>query len=200
MALNRTTNLLCVLAAASVMSGCALLQGQEAPRETYELTAPQSFGGISGGTRAQILVKAPSALKSVDSDRIVVRPSAKVVTYLAGAQWSDTVPRMVQSKLVAAFENFGRTGATAQPGDGLVIDYQLVSELREFGIAADDGTANIEMAVKLLSDRTGKVVRTRVFRISRPSAGTTPDDYVDAIDTAFDALSRDLIGWVTGAI
>ncbi len=200
MALNPTRRLICLLAAASVLSGCALLKGQEAPRETYELTAPQSFDGVRGGTRAQILVKAPSALKSIDSDRIVVRPSPKVVTYLAGAQWTDTLPRMVQSKLVAAFENSGRTGATAQPGDGLVIDFQLISELREFGISQPDRAANIEMSVKLLSDRSGKVVRTKVFRISRPASGTTPDAYVDALDAAFDALARDLIGWVTGAI
>lgn len=200
MALKTTKSLLGLCTAAFVLSGCALLRGQEAPRETYELTAPQSFEGVRGGTQAQILIKAPSALKSIDSDRIVVRPSPKVVTYLAGAQWTDSVPRMVQSKLVAAFENSGRTGATAQPGDGLVIDFQLVSELREFGISQASNSANIEISVKLLSDRTGKVVRSKVFRISRPAAGTTPDAYVEAIDAAFDALARDLIGWVTGAI
>lgn len=178
------------------VSSCAVLQGGEAPRETYELTAISDFGGLRARTRAQILIKAPSALKSVDSDRIVIRPDPAIVTYLAGAQWSDTLPRMVQSKLVAAFENTGATGATAQPGDGLVIDYQLVSEIRRFGIDSQSRSARIEMSVKLLSDRSGRVRQTRIFRASSPVSGSTSDAYFSALDRAFDTLTRDIVVWV----
>ncbi|MEL6750568.1 MAG: ABC-type transport auxiliary lipoprotein family protein [Pseudomonadota bacterium] len=183
-------------ASALALSSCALLQGPEAPRETYELTAVDDVAGLTGATRAQILVKVPSALKSIDSDRIVVRPTPSVVTYLAGAQWSDTLPRMVQAKLVTAFENTAATGATAQPGDGLVIDYQLIGQIRRFGIDETARQARLEMSVKLLSDRSGKVVETRVFTATAPAGSGA--DYVAALDRAFDALTRDIVRWVIG--
>jgi len=179
------------------VSACALLKSPEAPRDTYEISAPRNLSAIRGATRAQILVKLPTALKSIDTDRLIVRPSPAVITYLAGAQWSDTVPRMVQAKLVEAFENTGATGATAKPGDGLVIDYQLVSDIRRFEIS--NGEAVIEISIKLLTEKTGLVRETRIFTASTPAAGETGEAYVAAFDASFDELSRSIIRWVVGA-
>jgi len=188
----------CRIALVSVLafqlSACALIKKQEAPRETYEISAPQSFSGLRASTQAQILVKLPTSLDAINSERIIVRPSTRVITYLEGAQWSDTVPKMVQAKLVEAFENSASTGATAKPGDGLVIDYQLVSDLRRFEVL--NGEAHIEISVKLLSDKSGKVVETRIFSVSTASGGDTADSYVSAFDRAFNRLSRDIIQWV----
>jgi cholesterol transport system auxiliary component len=181
-------------AAIVALSSCALIKPGEAPRDTFDISAPTSFSGVRGGSRAQILVKVPTALSSVDSDRIIVKPTPTVVTYLAGAQWADTVPRLVQAKLVESFENSGATRATAKPGDGLIIDYQLVSDVRRFEVA--DGVATIELSIKLLTDRTGVVRETRIFRSSSRAAGDSADDIVSAFDRAFDEIARDVIGWV----
>ncbi len=187
-----------LIACAMLVSSCALIKRPEAPRETYELSAPTSFSGLRGSTGAQILVKLPTSLDTINSERIVLRPSKSVITYVAGAQWSDTVPKMVQAKLVEAFENTGATGATAKPGEGLVIDYQLVSNLRRFEIA--NRVAIIEVSIKLLADRTGKVVETRVFTAEAPVSGDVPENYVAGFDAAFDDLSRAVIKWVLGAV
>ncbi|MEE9313747.1 MAG: ABC-type transport auxiliary lipoprotein family protein [Rhizobiaceae bacterium] len=181
-------------AVAFAVSSCALVKSPEAPRETYDISAPDDFSGLRGGTRSQILVKLPTALKSIDSDRFIVKPSPAVITYLAGAQWSDTVPRMVQAKLVEAFENTGATGATAKPGDGLVIDYQLVSSIRRFEIS--NGSAVIEISIKLLADKTGLVRETRIFTAKTNSGGDTADAYVAAFDASFDELARSIVRWV----
>ena len=185
-----------LVAAASVfaLASCALITPKEAPRETFDISAPTSFRGVRGGSRAQILVKTPTALKSLDSDRIVVKPAPTVVTYLAGAQWADTVPRLIQAKLVEAFENSGATRATAKPGDGLVIDYQLVSDVRRFEVA--DGVATIELSIKLLSDRSGMVRETRIFKASSGAASDQPQDIVNAFETAFDEMARDVVVWI----
>ncbi|MEM8749245.1 MAG: ABC-type transport auxiliary lipoprotein family protein [Pseudomonadota bacterium] len=175
------------------LSGCALLRGQEAPRETFELSAPQTVSGLSASTSAQVLVKIPTALDAVNSDRIVLRPTPRSITYLAGAQWSDTVPKMVQVKLVQAFENTGATGATAKPGDGLVIDFQLVGDIRRFEVR--DGQAQIEMSMKLLSDRSGQVLETRIFRASASSGTGSADDVVEAFDRAFSDIAQSIIRW-----
>ena len=180
--------------AIGALSSCALVKPGEAPRDTFDISAPTSFSGVRGGSRAQILVKVPTALSSVDSDRIIVKPTPTVVTYLAGAQWSDTVPRLVQAKLVESFENSGATRATAKPGDGLVIDFQLVSDVRRFDVY--NGVATIELSIKLLTDRTGLVRDTRIFRAASRASSDMPDDIVAAFDRAFDELARDVIVWV----
>ena len=176
------------------LSACALVKKQEAPRETFEISAPQIFSGLRATTNSQILVKLPTSLDAINSERIIVRPSPRVITYLEGAQWSDTVPKMVQAKLVEAFENSASTGATAKPGDGLVIDFQLVSDIRRFEVL--NRQATIEISIKLLSDSSGKVVETRIFEVSATSASGTAENYVNAFDEAFDRLARDIIKWV----
>ncbi len=184
--------------AAALLTSCALIKPQEAPRDTFELTAPASVAGLGGGTSAQILVKLPTSLKAIDSDRIIVKPSPSVVTYLQGAQWSDTVPRLLQARLVEAFENTGRIGATARPGDGLVIDFQLVSDIRRFEIS--NGDAIIELSIKLLADKSGLVRETRIFTATSPAGGSDAQAYVAAFDAAFDDLAKGIIRWVVGQV
>ena len=184
-----------ILTAVLVLSGCSVIK--PAP-ETYDISAPRNFDGLRAGTRAQILVKAPTSLKALDSQNIVVKPTAAVITYLKGAQWSDDLPKMVQTKLVEAFENTGRSGAVAKPGDGLVIDYQILTAIRAFEVAVSGGgkTAMIELSVRLLSDRSGRVVKSKVFRAAVPFSGGKNDDYVAALDRAFDKVAREIVVWV----
>lgn len=198
MRLNVKIALLAVVAAAHVLSSCALLGGRSASRDTFEISAPTGVGSIRGGTGAQLLIKLPNALKAIDSDRIVVKNGDFGISYLEGVQWSDTVPRMVQAKLVEAFENTGSTGATAKPGDGLVIDYQLIPDLRRFEIV--DGTAAIEMSIKLLADRSGRVLDAQIFTARAAASGDDGTAYVAAFDEAFAELSHQIIRWVFSAV
>ena len=183
----------------TALGGCALVKGADAPRETYDILAPTTVAR-TGSTRAQLLVKEPTALKALNSDRIVLKPSPRVITYVAEGQWLDTAPRLVQARLVEAFENTGRTGATAKPGDGLVIDYQLVTNLRRFDIDGRSNEAVMELSVKLLTDRTGKVRDARIFSASVPVGTASADGYVVALDAAFDAVARDVIAWVLRSV
>lgn len=190
--------LVAIFVLSATISSCALITPPKAPPETYDISAPRSFPGLRSGTRAQILVKAPTSLKALNSQNIVVKPTASVITYLKGAQWSDDLPIMVQTKLVEAFENTGRAGAVAKPGDGLVIDYQILTAIRAFEVSVGGGnkTAVVEFSVRLLSDRNGKVIKSKVFKATSPFSGGKNDDYVDALDVAFDRVARDIVMWV----
>lgn len=189
--------LLGVLTVALTVTACAVLKPPPAPRDTFDLTVPQNLA-ISGSTKAQILVKQPNSLKAIDSDRMILREGTAEITYLAGAQWADNVPKLVQSRLLEAFENAGAAGAAAKPGDGLVIDYQLISEIRRFEIDLTDApVAVIEISIKLLSDKSGRVLETRIFKARQQATGSEAADYVAALDGAFTEIVRDIINWVT---
>jgi cholesterol transport system auxiliary component len=177
--------LLCLLA------GCSSIGGAE-KLNTYDLTAPQKVSAGPRKGKVQVLVTEPTALKALDSENIVVREGAGQIQYLGGAQWGDRLPKIVQARLIEAFERSGRFGGIGRPGEGLAIDYQIITDIRAFGI--QDGVAEIEIAAKILNDRNGVVRGSKVFAAS-VNAGTGPDALVKALDQAFAEVASELVTW-----
>ncbi|MEH6692704.1 ABC-type transport auxiliary lipoprotein family protein [Pseudorhizobium pelagicum] len=176
---------------AALAAGC----GTKANNDTFDLSITPSSTGPSARGR-QILVPEPTALKSIASDQVVVRVSPSEIQYLAESQWGDTLPRMVQAKLVAAFENSGRLGGVGQPGQGLAIDYQVVAEIRAFEVDTSGAdVANVEIFVKILNDRNGTVRAQRAFRATVPVSGTENRDFVAALNNAFAAVGAEIVDW-----
>ena len=92
---------LLVPALALSLAGC----GSKASNDTFDLTASVSDISTAASARnRQLLVADPSALKALDSEQILVRVSGAEIRYLSQSQWSDRLTRVVQSKLVEAFE------------------------------------------------------------------------------------------------
>lgn len=187
------------IAALAVLAGCSAA-GKVI--DIYDLGAPESFPELKQSTRAQLLVVEPSALRSLDAQEIVVKTTPTRIEYLARSQWPDRLPKVVQARLVEAFENTGRVRAVSKPGEGLVIDFQIVSDIREFqaNIGAGRQEARVEFSVKLVSDRTGKVLRTRVFEAATPLDSTLATAVVDGLNDAFDAVARDVVSWVLAGV
>ncbi|MCO5149811.1 MULTISPECIES: ABC-type transport auxiliary lipoprotein family protein [unclassified Shinella] len=182
---------------ATTLAACGSTQ---AKNDTFALSSVAAVEGPSAKSR-QILVPQPSALKALDSEQIVIRPSASEIQYLAGAQWSDSLSKMVQAKLVQAFENTGRLGGVGKPGEGLAIDYQIVTDIRAFEVqTAGADAAVVEISAKLLNDRNGTVRAQKVFRATVPVGGTGNPAFVKALDAAFAAVTADIVGWTLGAI
>jgi cholesterol transport system auxiliary component len=176
---------------AAMLAGCSSIGGPE-KLNTYDLTGPQKVTAGPRKGKVQVLVTEPTALKALDSENIVVREGAGQIQYLDGAQWGDRLPKIVQARLIEAFERSGRFGGIGRPGEGLAIDYQIITDIRAFGI--EDGVAEIEIAAKLLNDRNGVVRGSKVFTAS-VNAGTGSDALVRALDQAFSDVARELVTW-----
>ncbi|MCS4241321.1 cholesterol transport system auxiliary component [Rhizobium sp. BIGb0125] len=171
--------------------------GTAAKNDTFDLSA-SSLASTEGRSlkNRQILVPEPTALKTLDSENIVVRLSSSEVQYLASSQWSDRLPKLVQSKLVEAFENTGKLGGVGRPGQGLAIDYQVVTDIRSFEIDTKGGNvAVVEISVKILNDRNGTIKAQESFRAETRSSGTTNAAFVKSLDGAFAAVSRQIVDW-----
>jgi len=176
-------------ALAATLAGCA---GD--PLATYDLSAPTS--GLSARPlRASVVVSAPEAVAPLDSDRIVVRAGAEGVTLLKGAQWSDRLPTLVQSRLIQTFENGRSIRSVSRPGDRVAADYNLVSEIRRFEIDASTRRAVAEISVRLVRDRSGAVVAGRVFEASAPVETIEGAGAVAALDEAMGRALRDIAAW-----
>jgi cholesterol transport system auxiliary component len=190
--MQRLATALVLAASAMSLAGCL---GGSADKDTYSLSAMPEVTGPSAKNR-QILIPEPTALKALDSEQVVIRISGVEIQYLSKARWSDRLPKMVQAKLVEAFENTGRLGGVGKPGEGLAIDFQIVTDIRAFQVETNGAThASIEISAKLLNDRNGTVRSQKVFTASVPVSGSDNRDYVAALDTAFAQVTSEIVAW-----
>lgn len=192
----------CLATVAAFAAGCAALPGgTPPPLDTYELSAPDPGTAGRSLRRTQILIAEPSALKSLDGENIVVRPSPGTIQYLKGAQWGDRLPRVIQARLAETFQRSGRVGGVGRPGEGLAIDYQVIAEVRAFEIVLGaGGGAHVDLFVKILNDRNGQVRASREFAATVPVAGQGNDAYAAALDRAFAEVATEIVRWTIGSL
>jgi len=183
-----------LLALTLLVAGCSLFRGPVP--ETYDLVAPSSVP-VSSGSAAQLLVPEPSALKTLDSERIVVSAGPRLY-YYPDAQWPDRIPRVFQARAIEAFENSRKVKAVGRPGEGLSIDYQLVTNIRSFEYREEtktSGYAHIEVFVKVMDDRNGSVVATRTITGNAPVNENTASAVVAGLDAALAEVLVELVRW-----
>lgn len=183
-----------LVALAMLVAGCSLFRGP-AP-ETYDLAAPSSVP-VSSGSAAQLLVPEPSALKTLDSERILVAAGPRLY-YYPDAQWPDRIPRVFQARAIEAFENSRKVKAVGRPGEGLSIDYQVVTNIRSFEYREEtktSGYAHVEVFVKVMDDRTGSVVATRTITGNAPVSENTATAVVAGLDAALGEVLVELVRW-----
>ena len=163
--------------------------------DTYDLSSltPE----ISAPARKrQLLVTEPTAVKALDSEQIVVRVGGGEIQYLSKAQWADRLPRLVQARLVEALEKTGKLAGVGKPGQGLAIDDQVVTDIRSFEIVTGGSSvARVEISVKLLNDRNGTIRAQQSFSAETPAGSGNPA-FVKALDTAFAAVTDEIVTWV----
>jgi cholesterol transport system auxiliary component len=188
-------------AAALLLQGCAALGGSTPQLDTFELTSAAAAADGPARSRTQLLVAEPVALSALDGSNIVIRTGPGSIEFLGGAQWSDRLPRIVQSRLIEAIQASGRVGGVGRPGEGLAIDFQIVTEIRQFGVrVAGAPRAEVELFVKLLNDRNGVVRAQRGFSAVAPLVGTGNAAYAAALDAAFAQATREIVAWTLASL
>lgn len=193
----KTRTTIAALLLALSVSACA----SSKKLDTFDLSSASPDVSSPKKQGRQILIAAPSALKALDGENIVVRSGPNSISFLKGAQWADRLPNIVQSRLVQAFESTGRLGGVGRPGEGLAIDYQVISDIRTFNINVSSGRiAIVEIAIKILNDKNGTVRSARVFRATSPVGGEGNASYIAALDRAFDSASNDIVTWTLSVI
>lgn len=177
-----------------LLAGCS---GGATPT-TFDLTAPNP-GRVAGAGRGYLVVAEPSTVQALDSDRIIVRDAGGAISFLGGAQWADRVPRLVQTRLIQAFENAGRLGAVGRPGDRIVSDVQMNTDIRAFTIEAGSGEAVVEITAKLVNDKTGRVRAARLFSARVPAGAIEGAAAATAMDSALSTVLTEIVRWAARA-
>ena len=107
------------------------------------------------------------------------------------------MPRLFQARLVQTFENASSVRAS-RPGDGIVGDYQLNSNIRAFQLDAARREAYVEVSANLVDLKSGKLVSGRVVSRRVPVSDISGATVAQALDTALSGVLLDIVRWVGG--
>lgn len=188
-----TTRGLCLgglaLSAALLLAGC----GGPTPT-TFDLTAPSGFGRV-GGSGATLAVARPTTVQAFDSDRVIVKDSSGALSFVGGAQWADTVPALVQTRLIQTFENAGRIASVASPDQRVTPTAQVLTDIRSFNIDAASGAAVVEITAKIVGDASGKIQRARLFTARVPAGAVDGAGATQALNAALSQVLIEIVRW-----
>jgi phospholipid/cholesterol/gamma-HCH transport system substrate-binding protein len=184
-----------------IVKGLERLTGADsanAPRVVYDLAVSKSVPAISSKPESQLTIAEPSSLIMFETRKIIVRPGSREEPTLAGAEWSDSTPKLVHEKIIQAFENAGL--AVARPSEGATADNQLFINLRKFQLTVSTiPTADVEFGAKIVSTN-GRIVGTHAFEASVPVQTVNASATVDALNEAFGKCAVELVQWTAGLL
>jgi phospholipid/cholesterol/gamma-HCH transport system substrate-binding protein len=174
----------------------------------YDLAAPRTFPPSDKTAKSQLVVLEPTALVALDTQRIIIEVARADNAGPDNGQWSDTIPKLVQAKIVQSFENSNYLGAVARPMEGLTADYQLAIDVRSFQVSnvpdrAENPpvgfVAHVAFAAKIIGDN-GRIVGSRTFDVAVPAPDPGVAAAAVALDKAFAEAITDLVVWTAGII
>ncbi len=182
-----------IVALALALAAC----GGSAP-ETFDLSAT-AVPPIHK-LRAQLAIREPVASLDLDTQRILVRTGPETLAYLAGAQWSDRLPTLVQTRLVQTFQNAHLIQSVARAGAGFAADYSLELDIRNFELDVKAAQAHIDVAAKIVAIHSGRVVAARIFEAHVPTTGTGGAEATAALNAALATVMTQIVGFVGAQI
>ena len=165
---------------------------------SFDLAAAPSEKVRAGSIRGVLAVAEPNADGPLDSERIVIRTGPDQLAYLAGAKWADNLPALLQSKIIASFENARLMKSVVRPGGAS--DYSLHVDVRRFEVDVVNNQARIELSARIMSDRTGKPVAAKVFSATAPADRTADGKAAEALDAALAGVLGQMVRWTAAAV
>jgi phospholipid/cholesterol/gamma-HCH transport system substrate-binding protein len=184
-----------------IVSGLEKMTGGGTPAHkiTYDLRAPPSPGPASKAIEGHLAIPEPTAVAMLQTQRMLFFPTREAPVF-ADFVWADSIPKLLQARLIEAFENFDLDHAPLRTPDIGQADFQLLIDVRRFRIAADsEPAAEIGLSGRIV-DKNGKVIASRLFEDSQKFDRLEPSAAVAAFDDAFGRIAKDMIAWTVQAL
>jgi phospholipid/cholesterol/gamma-HCH transport system substrate-binding protein len=168
------------------------------PKTIYDLAAPVAFPPVGRASTAQLAIAEPTVTLQLDTQRILVEPAGERPPGFADAQWSDSIPKLVQARLVQAFENFSLQRGVTRTAPEISAEQQLLLDIRSFQVVKSSGTAaEVTVTAKVLS-RDGKILASKIFTEKMPVSDLRPESAAAAINEAFGRVAVEIVVWAAG--
>lgn len=185
------------------LGGCAVTgMGASTPPATYNLSAPALAGIKFPRWPIQLTVLRPTAMRALDTDRIVVMAPGGRLSYFEDAAWSDRLTGLLQTRIVEAMRDSKAFLAVLTTQDRVDGDYALAVEIRAFQVEVGNGqtTAMVTLFAKIVQERRGRVIATNEFSARAPAGKDTPASGVVALQSGFDQAMKDMARWAASSV
>jgi cholesterol transport system auxiliary component len=183
---------------ALALAGCASLFVATPPGHLYRLSADGTYPATLPRVTAQLLVDLPQAPAGIDTTRIALTRAPFSLDYYADSEWTDRVSALVQTALLASFENSKAITAIDSESTGLRADFILKTEIRHFE-AVGDGSAPptvwVAMTARLVAMPQREIIAQASFERRVPAAANEVPAVVAAFNAAADAVIKDIVMW-----
>jgi phospholipid/cholesterol/gamma-HCH transport system substrate-binding protein len=183
-----------IVAGLERMTGGADSKG---PAQSFDLTAPRVAAHVDRSRPGPMAVGDPTALIMYDSQKLVIRNASGTRATMAGpVQWADTLPKLVQARIVQTLESAMSPAAVVRGIDNLASERQLLLDIRAFEVVdSETPTATVELAAKIAANGN-QVFDARVFTATAPASSTGASDAAAALDRAFGKVAAEIAAWV----
>ncbi|HET7884826.1 MAG TPA: ABC-type transport auxiliary lipoprotein family protein [Bradyrhizobium sp.] len=180
-----------------IVAGLEKMTGATTPprKIVYDLRAIDKFPASKTPLVAGLAIAEPTATARLQTQRFLFASDEEQHEAFENAQWSDSLPALIQARLLQSFENYDIAHAPIRADSINPAETRLVIDLRQFEIGVDPGKATIALSAKIING-AGQVKTARLFEASAPLDGLTPAAAVAGFNRAFDELGRSLILWV----
>jgi len=183
-----------------IVAGLERMTGVTAPpaKITYDLRALQNPGPPGKTLDAPWTIPEPTAVAMLETQRFLFSPAQDYPGF-AEAMWADSLPKLLQARLIESFENYDLAHAPLRMADVGQTEFQLVIDVRRFRISVDaKPVAEIALSAKIV-DKNGKVVAARLFEESEKFDQVVPPQAVAAFNDAFGRIAKNMIAWTLEA-
>lgn len=191
-----------LIAASMPLAGCGAVSSLSkagAELDAYTLS-PAGGSGTPARGRGHLIVELPSSAGALATDRILIKPVPYQAQYLPDGRWSEPAPALVQTLLVASFQNLGGFALVGRTANGLNPDYTLMTDLMDFqvepaGQEPDRFVVRITMVMTVIRESDRRVVASKRFTAVETAASDDTEVLVGVFDRALQGVLRDIVGW-----
>lgn len=186
----------------NIVAGLERMTGGSQPstKTIYDLSVPQHPVQSARTIKGQLTIPDPTAILLFDTQRVLLTPPESDHVEFDNVQWADTIPKLIQAKLLQNFEDCNIDPPPLRAIEGVSADYQLLLDVRAFEIGAGSVPfVDVGLSAKILS-KEGRIVASRLFRERKELDGLDPKSAVAAFSVAFDIVARSIVDWTADSL
>ena len=200
MTLKRLLSPLMAIALSASLAGCISLISEPEPITVYSLRAkPSDTQTAMQKVPWSLTIIRPNSTSILDSNRIAVRPEANVLQVYKGANWSDSLPDLIQSVMVESFEDSDAIATVSRQNSGVPAEVALLIDVRQFEAVYEAGAKTpvvvLQLHTKILEYPSNRVITVRTFHARVPAASKEIPDVVQAFNQGLSTLTAEIMAW-----
>lgn len=185
-----------------LLAGCGALSAisdASAPKDAYTLS-PVRAAIVAAPGSGHLIVELPTSAGEIATDRILIKPVPFQAQYLPDGSWSEPAPALIQTLLVASFQNLGGFRLVGRSAAGLMPDYTLMTEVQEFHVEPSGATptplvVRVSTMMTLIRETDRRIIASRRFAATADVASDDTRDVVSGFDSAMRSVLAEAVTW-----